>query len=150
MYSYVMKVWWKSVPGSWTGLEEFCSCSWQNVSRWASVPKSISATGCRNCGNTVWKVYIIYRSLLKWSSFFCPTPYLLTCSLSPSCKSHNNFITWTGISPITSHILKNFTQLLLELHITMAWNTLQDNLQDPAMPPHTFTAGLKTLLLSSY
>ena len=36
---------------------EFCSCSWQNVSRWASGPQSITATsGCRNCGNTVWKV----------------------------------------------------------------------------------------------
>ena len=55
-----MKVWWKSVPGGWAGVEEatfteFCSCSWQNVSRWASGPKSISATGCRNCGNRVWK-----------------------------------------------------------------------------------------------
>jgi len=57
-----MKVWWKNVPGSWAGVEEatfteFCSCSSQNVSRWASGPKLISATGCRNCGNTVWKVF---------------------------------------------------------------------------------------------
>ena len=33
-----------------------------------------------------------------------------------------------------------------------AWNTLPDNLRDPALPPvpHAFRAGLKTLLLSSY
>ena len=29
-------------------------------------------------------------------------------------------------------------------------NTLPDNLRDPALPPHTFRAGLKTLLFSSY
>ena len=29
---------------------------------------------------------------------------------------------------------------------TTAWNTLPDNLRDPALPPHTFRAGLKTLL----
>jgi len=31
-----------------------------------------------------------------------------------------------------------------------AWNTLTDNLRDPALPPHTFSVGLKTLLFSSY
>ena len=38
LISNVMKVGRKSVPGGWTGVEEatfieFCSCSWQNVSR---------------------------------------------------------------------------------------------------------------------
>ena len=61
--TYVLaKTGWKSVLGGWAGVEEatfteFCSCSWQNVSRWVSGPKSISATGCRNCGNTVWKLF---------------------------------------------------------------------------------------------
>ena len=31
-----------------------------------------------------------------------------------------------------------------------AWNTLPDDFQDPALPPHTFRVGLKTLLFSSY
>jgi len=31
-----------------------------------------------------------------------------------------------------------------------AWNTLPDNLRDPALPPHTFRVGLKTQLFSSY
>ena len=31
-----------------------------------------------------------------------------------------------------------------------AWNTLPHDLRDPALPPHTFRVGLKTLLFSSY
>ena len=54
-----MKVWWKSVPGGRTGVEvtfpKSCSCSWQKC-RWASGPQSVSASGCRNCENTVWKI----------------------------------------------------------------------------------------------
>jgi len=34
-----------------------CSCSWQNVGLWASGPQSVSAAGCRNRGNTAWKVF---------------------------------------------------------------------------------------------
>jgi len=29
----------------------------------------------------------------------------------------------------------------------MAWNTLPDDLRDPALPPHTFRVGLKTAVL---
>ena len=60
--SNIMEVGWKSVPGGWTGVEEAmftksCSCSWQNVGLWASGPQSVSAAGCRNRVNTVWKVF---------------------------------------------------------------------------------------------
>jgi len=58
--SNIMKVGWKSVPGGWTGVEEATftkSCSWQNIGLWACGPQSVSAAGCRNCGNTVWKVF---------------------------------------------------------------------------------------------
>jgi len=62
--SNIMKVGSKSVPGGWTGVEEAtftksCSCSWQNVGFWASGPQSVSAAGCRNRGNTFWKVFCV-------------------------------------------------------------------------------------------
>ena len=50
--------WSNGVPADWTGVEEttFSKSTWQNVNLWASRPEPISATGCRNCGYTVWQV----------------------------------------------------------------------------------------------
>ena len=60
--SNIMNVGRKNVPGGWTAVEKAtftksCSCSWQNVGLWASGPQSVSAAGCRNRGNTVWKIF---------------------------------------------------------------------------------------------
>jgi len=41
-------------------------------------------------------------------------------------------------------------KLIMSYYNIPAWNTLPDNLRDPALLPHTFRAGWKTLLFSSY
>jgi len=90
--------WWKSVPDGWTGVEEAmftksCSCSWQNVSLWGGGPQSVSAAGCRNCGNTVWKVYIYIYMLYMQMVLRCFLTKMLVIMTVHSCQQTQNFIT---------------------------------------------------------
>jgi len=67
----VVKVRWKSVSGSWTGVEEATfssSCSWQNISSWASRLQSVSATNKQN-----WPLssQVIRHCWVMWSTVVC-------------------------------------------------------------------------------
>jgi len=41
----------------WVVFEMYLFLFLQNVGLWAGGPQSVSAAGCRNCGNTVWKLF---------------------------------------------------------------------------------------------